>query len=498
MTEMMIVVVVAIAAVVLTSGLMYFFGVKKWKNEAELKSVALNEYENKFIAAEKELEGKQALFDEKLKSSQDLSNEKINALESQILAQKTEADQALADEKQRAEESKAELKANYEKTLAEIKENHKEALREQGEAYEKQSNALKAEMMAKTEEILKQRQEELDKKAAETFENITGNLGKDLKEMKTAFEENKTKNSEDSAAMKEKFDSAVKQLAEQTKSIGDKADHLADAMRGQKKMQGCWGETILQNLLDAEGMVEGRDYDKEETLRDELGIVLLNEDTEKRMRPDYLLHFVDNQDVVIDSKVSLSAFADYVEAESDEAREDAATRNLAAFKEQVKRLAAKKYSDYLKPGRRMVDYVIMFVPNYPALQLAYSAEPKLWQWAYEQKVLITSVETLMPFLRTIFLAWRNVEQVKNQQKIIDSASNMISRVADFATSMATLGKKLGEAQIAFDAADKKLKNSGQGILVSAHQVVKLGVPAKKALPEPDYEETVIDTPLIEG
>lgn len=483
----MIVIFVAVAAVVLTAGLMYFFGVKKWKNEAELKSVALNEYENKFIAAEKELEGKQALFDEKLKASQDLSNEKITALESKIQEQKTEAEQALADEKKRAEDSKAEMKANYEKILSEIKENHKEALREQGNAYEKQSNALKAEMMAKTEEILKQRQEELDKKAAETFESITGNLGKDLKEMKTAFEENKTKNSEDSAAMKEKFDNAVKQLAEQTKSIGDKADHLADAMRGQKKMQGCWGETILQNLLDTEGMVEGRDYDKEETLRDELGIVLLNEDTEKRMRPDYLLHFVDKQDVVIDSKVSLSAFADYVEAESDEVREDASTRNLAAFKEQVKRLAAKKYSDYLKPGRRMVDYVIMFVPNYPALQLAYNAEPKLWQWAYEQKVLITSAETLMPFLRTIFLAWRNIEQVKNQQKIIDSASNMISRVADFVTSMATLGKKLGEAHTAFEAADRKLKNSGQGILVSAHQVVKLGVPSKKSLPEPDYE-----------
>lgn len=498
MTEMIMIILVAIAAAGLTAGLMYSFAVKKWKREAELKSEALNEYENKFIAAGKELEGKQALFDEKVKALQDLSNEKISTLEDKIQEQKAVAEKALAEEKKRAEESKTELKANYEKALTEIKENHKEALKGQSEAYERQSTALKAEMMAKTEEILKKRQEELDKKAAETFESITGTLGKDLKEMKTAFEENKTKNSEDSAAMKEKFENAVKQLAEQTRSIGDKADHLADAMRGQKKMQGCWGETILQNLLDAEGLIEGRDYDKEETLRDELGIVLLNEDTEKRMRPDYLLHFVDSQDVVIDSKVSLSAFADYLEAESEKAREDASERNLTAFKEQIKRLALKKYSDYLKPGRRMVDYVIMFVPNYPALQLAYNAEPKLWQRAYEQKVLITSAETLMPFLRTIFLAWRNVEQVKNQQKIIDSASNMISRVADFAASMATLGKKLEEAQTAFDAADKKLKNSGQGILVSAHQVVKLGVPSKKALPEPDYEETVFDTPLIEN
>ena len=447
----------------------------------------MNVYENRLIAAEKDLESRQALFDEKLKSLQNISNEKILALESRIQEQKAEAEQALANEKKRAEESKVELRDNYQKTIAEIKENHKEALKEQGEAYERQTNAVKAQMIAQTEEILKQRQDELDKKATATFESITDNLGKDLKEMKTAFEENKTRNSQDSAAMKEKFDNAVKQLAEQTRSIGDKADHLADAMRGQKKMQGCWGETILQNLLDAEGMVEGRDYDKEETLRDELGIVLLNEDTEKKMRPDYLLHFVDNQDVVVDSKVSLSAFADYLEADSDVVRKDAATRNLTAFRDQIKRLAVKKYSEYLKPGRRMVDYVIMFVPNYPALQLAYNAEPKLWQWAYEQKVLITSAETLMPFLRTIFLAWRNVEQVKNQQKIIDSAQNMIARVSDFASSMANLGSKLGDAQKAFDAADKKLKNSGQGILVSANQIVKLGVPAKKPLPEPDYE-----------
>ncbi|MGM9739203.1 MAG: DNA recombination protein RmuC [Candidatus Cryptobacteroides sp.] len=498
MTEFAIAIIVAVAAMALTAGLVYFFGVRKWKRVAELKSLALNEYENKLIAAEKELEGSRVLFDEKLRAAQELSCQKIQDLEKRIEAQKTEADRAMADAKRLAEDAKAELKANYEKTLNEIRENHKEALKQQDDAYQKQREALKAEMVAKTEEILKQRQEELDKKAAETLENITGNLGKDLKEMKNAFEDNKRKNSEDSAAMKERFDNAVRQMAEQTRNIGDKADHLAEAMRGQKKMQGCWGETILQNLLDAEGMAEGRDYDKEETLRDQLGLAVRNEDTSRKMRPDYILHFVDKQDVVVDSKVSLSAFADYIEAESDEARQDASARNLAAFKAQVKNLAKKTYNEYLKPGRSMVDYVIMFVPNYPALQLAYSVDPKLWQWAYEQKVLITSAETLMPFLRSIFLAWRNVEQVKNQQKIINAASNMISRVAEFANSMATLGNKLREAQNAYDAANKKLKNEGQSILVSAHQVLKFGAVSKKHLPETEYYEPVDDTPLIEG
>lgn len=442
-------------------GAIYIIQVKKWQRIAQNKSVELEQAKKDLFAAEKNLETKQQVFDAQLKAAQDANAEQRN---------------------------------NYEKSLKEIKESHLQALEKQDQAYQRQTNALKTEMMARTEEILKQRQEELDKKAAETFQTITGSLDKDLREMKTAFENNKTKNSEESAQLKEKFENAVRQLEQQTKSIGDKADHLADAMRGQKKLQGCWGETILQNLLDAEGLVEGRDYDKEETLRDELGFVIQNQDTEKRMRPDYLLHFVDNKDVVIDSKVSLAAFVDYQEATVQEQKDDASKRNLAAVKEQVKRLSAKNYSEYLRPGRKMVDYVIMFVPNYAAIQLAYMEEPKLWKWAYEQKVLITTTETLMPFLRTILLAWRNVEQVKNQQKIIESAQNMITRVADFASSMATLGKKLGEAQNAFDAADKKLKDSGQSILVSANQVVKLGVPSKKALP--DIAGTDIDMTIV--
>lgn len=443
---------------IITLGTVYIIQVRKWQRFAQNKSVELEQAKKELFAAEKSLETEKQVFQARLQAALDANTE---------------------------------LRNNYEKSLKEIKESHELALEKQDQAYQRQTAALKAEMIAKTEEILRQRQEELDKKAAETFQTITGTLGKDLKDMKTAFEENKTRNSEDSAQLKEKFENAVRQLEQQTKSIGDKADHLADAMRGQKKMQGCWGETILQNMLDAEGLVEGRDYDKEETLRDELGFVIRNQETEKRMRPDYLLHFVDNQDVVVDSKVSLAAFIDYQEATTQEQKDDARKRNLDSIREQVKRLSAKNYSEYLRPGRKMVDYVIMFVPNYPAIQLAYLDEPKLWKWAYEQKVLITTSETLMPFLRTILLAWRNVEQVKNQQKIIESAQNMITRVADFTKSMATLGKKLDEAQDAFSAADKKLKDSGQSILVSANQVVKLGVTSKKALPSiPDTDSDI--------
>ena len=390
---------------------------------------------------------------------------------------------ASEEQKRHYEELLSMQSAAYDKTLAEIKESHEKALT-------MQSEALKAEMTAQTEALLKQREEELGKKAEETFKNISANIGDDLKQMKAAFDENKKAGSDSSAAFKQQFEDAVKSIGEQTKSIGEKADHLAEAMRGQKKMQGCWGETVLLNLFTSEGMVEGRDFDKEETLRDELGFVILSEDTEKKMRPDYILHFSDDQDVIVDAKVSLSAFADYTEATTDEARQDASKRNLEAIKEQVKRLASKKYSEYLKPGHKMVDYSIMFVPVYSALELAYQQDPDIWRNAYSQKVLITSSETIMPFLRMITLAWRNVEQIRNQQKIIEAAQNMLGRVADFSSSMAAVGKNLADAQKAYEAADSKLKDSGKSIVVSANQIIKLGVPmpANKSLPSTEKAE----------
>ena len=372
----------------------------------------------------------------------------------------------------------AEKKENYERSIAELKETHEKTL-------EQQIAALKAEMTAQTEKILKEREEELSKKARETFESISGNLGKDLKDMKDAFEANKKTHNETSASLKEKFDNAVKNLEQQSRSIGEKADHLAEALRGQKKFQGVWGETILLNLLTTEGLVEGRDFEKEATLRDELGFVIVNEDSDKKMRPDFILHYPEGQDIVVDAKVSLNAFSDYVEANTDEERKDAAERNAAAIKEQVKNLSRKDYSRYLRPGHKMLDYVVMFVPNYPALQLAYSIDANIWKSAYSQGVLITTEETLMPFLRMITIAWTNVEQVRNQQQIIEAAQQMVDRVADFSKAHADMGKKLEEAVKCYDQCSDKLKDSGRSIVQSAKKVIKLGVPSnpKKPLPE---------------
>lgn len=361
-----------------------------------------------------------------------------------------------------------EARKNYESMLSEMKENNEKALA-------KQVEAIRAEMTSRTEELLKAREEELEKKAEETFKSITGMLGKDLDEMKKSFNDNRKAQTESSAALKEHLENAVRNLKEQTADIGSKADNLADALKGKNKMQGCFGEMFLENLLVAEGFREGIDYDREATLRDESGMVVLNEDSGKRMRPDVIIHFPDKTDVIVDSKMDLKAFSDWSSASDNAAKEDAAQRNLKSVRDQVDNLARKDYSSYISGGRKSLGYVLMYVPVYGALQLAKSLDPNIWRDAFRKNVLITTEETLAPFLRMIRTAWCNVEQVRNQQNIISAAEDMISRVYDLATGYAKIGKKMEELRTAYDACDRKLKDSGQSIIVSARKVISYGV-----------------------
>ena len=352
----------------------------------------------------------------------------------------------------------------------------------QQESFQKQLEAVRGQLTAETEKLLKQREEALQKKAEETFSSITGNLGKDIKAMQEAFDAQKRTQTEGNASLKTVVEQAVKHLQEQTTSIGAKADNLAQALKGQNKMAGTWGEIILYNMLIAEGMVEGRDFDKEETLRDNLGDIVLNEDSGKRMRPDYILHYPDKTEVIVDSKVSLDALSDWLATEDPSIKEDAARRNLTAIREQIKSLSTKRYQSYIRDGYKTLDYVIMFIPSYGALQLAKTLAPNIFNEAYQQGILLTTEETLMPFLRMIRIAWTNYDQARNQEKIIKAAQTMIDRVYDFSKAHAAMGSKLRDAMEEYDKVSAKINDSGNSIITSAKQLLKLGVPKNPKKP----------------
>lgn len=383
----------------------------------------------------------------------------------------------------------------YNRTVSELKTNlaRKDEqirfLKEDGKAaLDLQIAAVKAQLVEENKKEMKEREEALSKKAEETFKGISGGLGKDFERMAKAFEENRDAQTKSSAELKERLASTVRNLEEQTKNIGERADNLAHALKGEKKIQGCFGEMILGNILTDEGLVEGRDFDREDTIRTALGITLQSED-DRRMRPDFVLHYPDGSDIIVDAKTPVNALDDYFNAHSDAERDDAAKRNLDAVWNHVKALSGKDYSGYAKKaGHKTLDYVIMFIPNYGALQLAKQLDKNIWHEAFRKyNVLITTEETFIPFTRMIRSAWISHEQVRNQQQILAAAQHMIDRVADFSKAHAEMGRKLDDARKFYEQCEAKLGDSGASIITSARQVLKLGVPAnpKKQLPEPD-------------
>ena len=186
--------------------------------------------------------------------------------------------------------------------------------------------------------------------------------------------------------------------------------------------------------------------------------------------------------------MSLDAYSDWVAAETEPLKAEAAVRNLTAIRTQIKNLSGKRYQDYIREGYKTLDYVVMFIPNYGALQLAKTLAPDIFREAYNQGVLLTTEETLMPFLRMIRIAWTNYDQARNQEKIIKAAQTMLDRVSDFSTAHAAMGKKLKDALEEYEKCSAKISDSGQSIAVSAHQLVKLGIPKNPKKPLPDIAE----------
>ena len=359
-----------------------------------------------------------------------------------------------------------------EKALAELRASQAQAIA-----------AARTELALENEQNLKAREEALKKEAAETMKTITGGLDQTIKNMTDAFEAQKKSHAEESSAIKTQFAETVKHLKEQTESIGNQAEDLAKALKGQNKMQGNFGETILENMFKDLGMREGHDYESEYWLRDKDGTLIRNEETGKRMRPDFVLHFPDNTDILIDSKMSLTALADYFAADTDEEREDAAERNLASVKDHVKELIGKEYQKYVQ-SRKTLDYVIMFIPNYGAFQLAKMKDPGIFDWAFEHNVLITTEETLIPFLRLIRSAWVQKEQMENISEIVKAAQNMVNRVALFCEENTKIKNSLESVLKNFNANTKRLTESQQSIVSAAWDAIEHGIakPANHVLP----------------
>lgn len=353
-----------------------------------------------------------------------------------------------------------------------------------------QMDATKEQMTNLAQQLLESNAEKLKSENTESIGQITQPLKEAIGEMRREL----TQNRETSAANSATFQEQLRQMLESNERVGEKAANLAQALRGDNKAQGNWGEVILGNLLSCQGLREGIDYDIQTRLRDDLGQDLKNIDTGASMQPDAILHYPHEQDVIIDAKVSLKAYDDYVNAQSEERRTVALAAHVRSIREQYQRLSKKDYSSYVQAPRKSIDFVVMFVPNESALQLALTADSKLWYDAFDHKVLIAGELNLMAILRIIQIVWRQYQQAENQQRVFLIAEELLDRLGDFLKRYQKLGDILHNSLKAYEDAEKKVFSGRQSVVRKGNELKALGAKENPNRPIPSERE---DMDLLE-
>ena len=372
--------------------------------------------------------------------------------ESQMASLIADRDQRLAD-----------LKTQYEQQLEVMEQRHQQQMKQQGELVREQVNSA-------SEEILKKRSEELSAANSQQISAILTPLGEHLKLMREAVE----RSDREHTTTMERLDASIKANLEQAREVGSRADKLAQALTADNKTQGNFGELRLRTLLEGMGFEEGVQFEEQVTLKDERGKTILEEEQGKRMVPDVVLHFPDKRDVVIDSKMSMKAFEDYHNASTENDKEDALQRHLLSVRNHVKELAHKNYSHYIHEGRQKPDFVIMYVYNESALQLALLGDPSLYREAYDQGVLVCGSQNMYMMLRVLEMTWRQVRQAENQEEIMKTANELVNRVQLFYERFLTAEEQLKKAQEAFAKLRTTTSPTGQGIVTAANKLLKYG------------------------
>ena len=377
------------------------------------------------------------------------------------------------------EERIAQVKADSKELLATQERNHEQALKAQQARFDETMAKVSAQVKIATDDMLKQRQKEFAESSNTNLGQIVTPLRETIEKMKQTMSESTLKQTELSAAMKENLENMMKHSAEAKQS----AEELARVFKHKSKVQGNWGERVLEELLDSQGLQCGIHYERECVIRDAAGNVVKT-DTGGNLRPDVILHLDTTREVIIDSKVSLTAFMDYVNAENDDARQEALKLHIDSIQKHVKELSKKDYSSYIQAPKQKMDYVIMFVPHTGALWTALNAQPDLWRKAMEQNVFIADEQTLFAALRMINLTWTQIKQAENHKEVYKLANEMIKRVGMFLKNYDAVGKALKNARDAYEDGEKKLLEKGQSIVVTCNQLEALGAKQNANYPVP--------------
>lgn len=435
----------------------------------------------------------------KKEASEQLAKTKAEA-QQQLEAVKKEASEQLEATKKEAGDllakTKAEAEAQQQKALAEKDAAWNDIMKGQEQRFNETMTRMSEQMKNATADMLKDRQKEFADSSNQQLGQIVNPLRETIDKMKQTMADTTLKQTEMSSVLKDNIERSMQQAMAAKKS----AEELANALKHGSKVQGDWGEAVLDELLTSQGLVRGIHYDTQAVIRDAQGNTVHTDDG-ATLRPDVILHLDQRREVIIDSKVSLTAFLDYANADNEADRQRFLKTHIDSLQKHVKELSTKDYSAYVQPPKVRMDYVIMFVPHTGALWTALNAQPDLWRKAMEQNVFIADEQTLFAALRIISLTWTQIRQAENHEQVYRLANEMLDRVGQFMKKYTAIGKALKTATTAYDDAERKLQPSGQSILQTCAKLQKLGAKQSDKNPLPqliDIDEVAALAPPAEG
>lgn len=427
-------------------------------------------------------EAQQQLEAVKKEASEQLARTKAEA-QQQLETLKKEASEQLEATKKEAGDllakTKAEAEAQQQKALAEKDAAWNDIMKGQEQRFNETMARMSEQMKNATADMLKDRQKEFADSSNQQLGQIVNPLRETIDKMKQTMADTTLKQTEMSSVLKDNIERSMQQAMAAKKS----AEELANALKHGSKVQGDWGEAVLDELLTSQGLVRGIHYDTQAVIRDAQGNTVHTDDG-ATLRPDVILHLDQRREVIIDSKVSLTAFLDYANADNEADRQRFLKTHIDSLQKHVKELSTKDYSAYVQPPKVRMDYVIMFVPHTGALWTALNAQPDLWRKAMEQNVFIADEQTLFAALRIISLTWTQIRQAENHEQVYRLANEMLDRVGQFMKKYTAIGKALKTATTAYDDAERKLQPSGQSILQTCAKLQKLGAKQSDKNPLP--------------
>lgn len=415
-----------------------------------------------------------------LQTQAELSKQEVEYMQKQL---QDKQQQVLLDKQ--TLQAEAEKRLQEERALAEQRLHeermHAEKLRrEADEQWNNKLEALKSEISRITIEQLGKKQDALQSQNRDQMSELV----KPLKEKFEAFEksvnESKTQNAVQKEELKKSFEGmlklfeqqqnqAVNTIKEQTEKIGSDAANLTKALKGDSKMQGDWGEMILETILENSGLIKDENYFVQENVKDENG---------NNFRPDVVVKFPEGRSVVIDSKVSLTAYADAMAADSEELRAQRMAAHVQSVVKHIDELAAKKYDDLVQNA---IGYVLLFIPNEAAYSAALKARPGLAQEAYKKHIIIISPSNLLMTLQLAYNLWQYDKQTKNIENIVKSAAGLYDKVVTFTESFDKIGSQIQALSATFDTAKGQLSDGKGNVLGRVEKFKELGINPKKSL-----------------